>query len=165
MSVISRLTGSELQGQEEAACTHPADVTTGVLFIATNAMTFPSAVTQLSWALPLSYFRAITFLLCRISKPKMNELGATVVKNQPFRLLWHPFLYLGLKLNCLQSNSVVTRELIPLFYVELVNQHSLQSVQPPLLHSLQYSILRQKKLDQSSFFYFYFRTPIHLNIF
>jgi len=73
-----------LQGQEEVACVHPADATAGVLFTATNAMKVLSAVTQLSWALPLSYFRAITFLLCRISKPKMNELGATVVNNQSF---------------------------------------------------------------------------------
>jgi len=41
----SGLTGSELQDQE-AACTRPADATTGVLFTATNAMKFSSAVTQ-----------------------------------------------------------------------------------------------------------------------
>jgi len=45
---------------------------------------FPSAVTQSSWVLPLSYYRANTFLPCRIKKPKMNKLGATIVKNQPF---------------------------------------------------------------------------------
>jgi len=81
---LSRLTDSESQGQEEAPCTRPADATTGVLFTATKIVKFPSAVTQSPWALLLSYFRAITFLLCRISKPKMNELSATVVKNQPF---------------------------------------------------------------------------------
>jgi len=121
-----------LQGQEEAACTRPANVTTGVLFTATNAVKFPSTVTWLSWALPFSYYRAITFLACKISKSKMNELGVTVVKNQQFQLLWHPFLYLRLKLSHLESNLVVTIELIPLFYVESANQHSLQSVQPPL---------------------------------
>jgi len=134
-----------LQGQEEAACARPADMTTGVLFIATNAVKFPSTVPRSSWALPLSYYRTSTFLPCRISKPKMNELDATVVKNQPFRLLWHPFPYQRLKLYCLESNSIVTKELIPLFYVESANQHSLQPVQPPLLHGLQYSILRLKK--------------------
>jgi len=82
--VISRLTGSESQGQEEAACARPANATTSVLLTATNAVKFPSAVTRLSWALPLSYYRASTFLPCRISKPKMNELSATVVKNQLF---------------------------------------------------------------------------------
>jgi len=75
----------------------------------------------------------------------MNELSATVVKNQPFQLLWCLFPYLRLKLDHLESNSVVTRELILLFYVESVNQHSLQSVQPPLLCGLQYSILQLKK--------------------
>jgi len=83
----SRLTSSELQGQEEAACVRPANMTTSVLFTATNAVKFPSAVTQLSWALLLSYYRASTFIPCRISKPKMNKLNATIVKNQPFQLL------------------------------------------------------------------------------
>jgi len=132
---------SESQGQEEAACTRPANTTTGVLFTATNAVKFPSAVTQLSWALQLSYYRANTFLPCRISKPKMNELGATVVKNQPFRLLWCPFPYLRLKLDYLDSNSIVATEIIPLFYVESANQHSLQSIQPTLLRGLHYFIL------------------------
>jgi len=48
--------------------THPANATTGVLFTATIAVKFPITVTQSSWALLLSYYRAITFLLCRISK-------------------------------------------------------------------------------------------------
>jgi len=80
----SRLTGSELQGQEEATCARPANATTGVLFTATNAMKFPSAVTQSSWVLPLSYYRASTFLPCRISKPKMSELCATVASHSDF---------------------------------------------------------------------------------
>jgi len=141
----SRLTSSELQGQEEAACTRPADVTTIVLFTATNTAKFPCTVTQLSWALPLSYYRTSIFLPCRMNEPKMNKLGATVVKNQPFWLLWHPFPYLRLKPDRLKSNSIVTRELIPMFYVESASQHSLQSVQPHLLHCLQHSILWLKK--------------------
>jgi len=68
----------------------PANSTTGVLFTATNAWKFSIAVTRSSWALPFSYYTASTFLPCRISKPKMSELGAIVVKNQPFQLLWHP---------------------------------------------------------------------------
>jgi len=111
--------------------------------------------------LPLSYYRASTFLPCRISKPKMNKLGVTIVKNQPFRFLWHPFSYLRLKLNRLDSNSIVTKEIIPLFYVESANQHSLQSVQPPLLRGLQYFILRLKNLDWSSFFIFFYFCNLH----
>jgi len=114
----SRLTSSESQGQEETACVRPGNATTGVLFTATNAMKFSSAVTQSSWALPLSYYRVSKFLPFRISRPKMNELGATIVKNQPFQLLWCLFPYLRLKLYHLKSNLIVTRELIPLFYVE-----------------------------------------------
>jgi len=144
-SAITRLTGSESQGQEEAACTLTANATTSMLFTATNAVKFPSTVTWSSWALPLSYYRASTFVPCRISKPKMNELGATIIKSQPFQLLWYLFPYLRLKLDHLESNSIVTRELITLFYVELANQHLLQSIQPPLLRSLQYSNLPLKK--------------------
>jgi len=58
----SRLTGSESQGQKEAACARQANATTGVLFTATNAVKFPSTVSQLSWALLVSYYRASTFL-------------------------------------------------------------------------------------------------------
>jgi len=38
-----------------------------------------------------------------------------------------------LKVDHLESNSIVTRELIPLLYVESANQNLLQSIQPPLL--------------------------------
>jgi len=128
-----------------------------MLFTATNAVKFPFAVTRSCWALLLSYHRAGTFLPCRMNEPKMNELGATIVKNQPFRLLWRPFPYLRLKLNCLESDSIVTKELIPLFYVESANQHSLQSIQPPLLCGLQYFIVQLKKiLSGHRFFNFYF---------
>jgi len=127
-----------------------------VCYSYTNAVKFPNAVTRSSWALPLSYCRASTFLPCRISKLKINKLGVTIVKNQPFLLLWHPFPYLRLKLDCLESKLIVTRELVSLFYVELANKHSLQSVQPALLCSLLYSNLQWKNLDWSLLFYFYF---------
>jgi len=81
-----------------------------VCYLQLPTLKFPSAVTRLSWALLLSYYRASTFLACRISKPKMNELGVTIVKKQPFQLLWCSFSYLRLKLDCLDSNSIVTRE-------------------------------------------------------
>jgi len=58
----SRLTGSESQGQEAAACVCLAYVTTSVLFTGTNAVKFASAVAQLSWVLSLSYYKANTFL-------------------------------------------------------------------------------------------------------
>jgi len=101
-----------LQGQEEVAIACPADVINGVLFTGTTAVKFASTMTWLSWALLLSYYRASTFLPRRISKPKMNELGVTIVKNQPFRLLWHPFPYLRLKLDHIESSLIVTRELL-----------------------------------------------------
>jgi len=156
-------TGSELQGQEETTCARPANATIGVLFTATNTVKFPFAVTQSCWALLLSYYRASTFLPCRMNEPKMNKLSATVVKNQPFRLLWHLFPYLRLKLNRLESDSIVTRELIPLFYVESANQHllqSLQSIQPPsILHPS-----TKKNLERSLFFLLLFLQPSRVSV-
>jgi len=92
----------------------------------------------------------------------MNKFGATVVKNQQFWLLWHLFFHLRLKLGCFESNLIVTRELVPLFYVESTNQNPLQSIQPPLLCSLQYSILQLKKswpVVIFNFNFFLFCTP------
>jgi len=123
-----------------------------------------STITQSSWVLSLSYCRANTFLSCRISKLKMNKFGATVVKNQQFWLLWHPFPCLKLKLGYFESYWIVTRELIPLFYVESANQNPLQSVWLLLLRSLQYSILQLKKAVTGCCF-FYFRTPLCASVF
>jgi len=41
----SKLTSSESQGQEEAACTRPAYATTSVLFSGTNAVKFANPLT------------------------------------------------------------------------------------------------------------------------
>ena len=49
---------------------------------------------------------------------EMNKLGASIEKNQSLWPLWHLFLHLRLKLSHLESNSIVARELIPLFYVQ-----------------------------------------------
>jgi len=86
-----------------------------VCYLQLPTLKLPSTVTQSSWVLLLSYYRVITFLPCRISKLKTNELSATIVKSQPFQLLWCPFTYLRLKLDRLESNSAVTRELITFF--------------------------------------------------
>jgi len=53
-------------------------------------------------------------------------------------------------------SPIVTREVIPLFYVESANQHSLQSIQPPLLHGLQHFILQLKKILTSRRFFIFF---------
>jgi len=112
---------------------------------------------QALWALLLSYYRSSTFLACRISKSKMNKLGVTIVKNQPFML---PVSHLRLKLDHLKSYSIVTRKLV-LFYAESANQNSLQLLQPPLLRGLQYSILWLKKswLVATYFYFCKLRTP------
>jgi len=44
MILKSRLIGSDLQGQEEVACMHPAYKTTSVLFTGTNAVKVASTV-------------------------------------------------------------------------------------------------------------------------
>jgi len=113
----------------------------------------------LSWALPLSYYRSSTFLPCRISKPKMNKLGSTIVKNRPFWLLWHPFPFLRLKLDRLETNSIVTRELIPLFYIQSAKLSKPTFIticsttfvtRPSILYPS-----TKKNLDQSWFFFYF----------
>jgi len=52
-----RLTSSELQGQEESACSYSADATTSVLFTGPNTVKFASALTRSFWALSFSYYR------------------------------------------------------------------------------------------------------------
>jgi len=71
----SRLTGSELQGQEAAAYVCPAYATTGVLF--TGTYQYCEICKRCNLVLSLSYYKTNTFLPCGISKPKMSELGAT----------------------------------------------------------------------------------------
>jgi len=60
----------------------------------------------------------------------------------------------SLSIDRLESNTIVTSKLLPLFYVESTNQHSLKFIQPPLLRCLQNSILRLKNFYQSLYFYF-----------
>jgi len=47
-SQVSRLTDNESKGQQEAACTCPANTTTSLLFTATNAVKLASVVTRSS---------------------------------------------------------------------------------------------------------------------
>jgi len=122
---------------------------------------FPCAVTRLSWALPLSYYRASTFLPFRMNEPKMNELSATIVKNQPFWLLWCLFPYLRLKLDHLESDSIVTRELIHTFVLCRISKPSFITIcsttfvmWPSILHPLM-----KKNLEWLSFFLLLFLQP------
>ena len=93
-----------------------------MLFTGFNTVEFASAITQSSWTLLLGYYTANTLLSCRISKPKINKFGAIVIKNQQFWLLWHLFPCLRLKPGCFENNSIITRELVPFFYVESADQ-------------------------------------------
>jgi len=135
----------------------PANMTASVLFTATRAVKFPSAVTWSSRALSLSYYRDNTFLPCRMNELKMNELSATVVNNQPFWLLWCPFSYLKVKLDCLKSNSIVTRELIPFLCriskpTFIIICSTTFVTRPSILHP------STKKILTSHHFYFYFHS-------
>jgi len=118
----------------------------------TNAVKFASAVTKSFWALTLSFYRSSTFLPCRISNPKMNKLGATVVKNQPFWLFWCLFFYLRLKLYHLENNSIVTRELNT-FVLCRMNKPKFITI-PSITFVMQLSILHpstKKNLERSFF--------------
>jgi len=89
----------------------------------------------------------------------MNKLSATIVKNQPFQLSWHSFPYLRLKLNCLESKSVVTRELCNIFVLcRIIKPAFITICSTTLLCGLQYSILWLKKSLLVVILFFYFFT-------
>ena len=60
------------------------------LFTCSTALKLANALTKPPLKLSLSYYRPTTFLLYRINKPRMEEIGATIPKYQPLRVLWRP---------------------------------------------------------------------------
>ena len=60
------------------------------LFTRSTALKLANALTKPPLKLLLSYYQPTTFLLYRINKPRMEEVGATIPKYQPLRVLWRP---------------------------------------------------------------------------
>ena len=52
----------------------------------------------------------------------MEEIGATIPKYQPLRVLWCPFLHTRQTNHCFQPDSLITQELVPSLFVESITQ-------------------------------------------
>ena len=74
---------SESRGQEEAQQRRPLSE----LFTHSTTLKLTNALVKLPLKLSLSHYRPTTFLLYRINKPRMEEIGATIPKYQPLRVL------------------------------------------------------------------------------
>ena len=77
---------SESRGQEEAQQRNHCRE----LFTHSTALKLANALAKPPLKLSLSYYRPTMFLLYRINKPRMEEIGATIPKYQPLRDLWRP---------------------------------------------------------------------------
>ena len=79
---------SESRGQEEAAIIRETKITRPLseLFTRKTAKKTANALAKLPQTLSLRYYRPSTFLLYRINKPTIIEIGATVRKYQPMRV-------------------------------------------------------------------------------
>ena len=58
------------------------------LFACSTAFKLANTLAKPPRKLSLSYHRPTTFLLYRINKSRMEEVGATIPKYQPLRILW-----------------------------------------------------------------------------
>ena len=56
------------------------------LFTRNTALKLANALAKLLLKLSLSYYRPTTFLLYRINKPRMEEIGTTILKYQPLQI-------------------------------------------------------------------------------
>ena len=59
------------------------------LFTRSTALKFANALAKPPLKLSLSHYRSRTFLLYRINKLRMEEIGTPIPKYQPLQVLWH----------------------------------------------------------------------------
>ena len=79
---------SELRGQEEAAIIRETKITRPLseLFTRKTAKKIANTLAKLQKMLSLRYYRPNTFLLYRINKPTIAEIGTTIHKYQPMQV-------------------------------------------------------------------------------
>ena len=92
------------------------------LFTCSTALKLANTLAKLPLKLSLSYYRPTTFLLYRINKPRMEEIGATIPKYQPLRVLWCPLCDYARRtiLSCL--TCPFTRQLVPSLFEESISR-------------------------------------------
>ena len=80
------------------------------------------ALTKPPLKLSLSYYLPITFLLYRINKPRMEEIGATIPKYQPLRVLWRPLCDYARRTILSRPIRPFTRQLVPSLFEESISR-------------------------------------------
>ena len=92
------------------------------LFTCSIALKFANALAKPPLKLSLSYYRPTTFLLYRINKPRMEEIGATIPKYQPLRVLWHPLCDYARQTILSRPIHPFTKQLVPSLFEESMSR-------------------------------------------
>ena len=92
------------------------------LFTCSTALKLTNALAKPLLKLSLSYYRPKTFLLYRINKPRMEEIGATIPKYQPLRVLWCPLCDYARRTILSRPIHPFTIELVPSLFEELISR-------------------------------------------
>ena len=109
---------SESRGQEEAQQRDHCRE----LFTRSTTLKLANALAKPPLKLSLSYYRPTTFLLYRINKPRMEEIGATIPKYQPLRDLWRPLCDYARRTILSRPIRPFTRELVPSLFEESISR-------------------------------------------
>ena len=112
---------SESRGQEEA---QQRDHRVSYLHVRSTALKLANALAKPPLKLSLSYYRPTTFLLYRINKPRMEEIGATITKYQPLRVLWRPLCDHARRTIPSHPIRPFTRQLVPSLFEESISRSS-----------------------------------------
>ena len=107
---------SESRGQEAQQRDHRRE-----LFTRSTALKLTNALAKPPLKLSLSYYRPTTFLLYRINKPRMEEIGATIPKYQPLRDLWRLLCDYARRTILSHPIRPFTRQLVPSLFEESIS--------------------------------------------
>ena len=94
------------------------------LFTRSTALKLANTLAKPPLKLSLSYYRPTTFLLYRINKPRMEEIGATITKYQPLRVLWHPLCDYARRTILSHQIRPFTRQLVPSLFEKSISRSS-----------------------------------------
>ena len=92
------------------------------LFTRSTTLKLTNALAKPPLKLSHRYYRPTMFLLYRINKPRMEEIGATIPKYQPLRVLW--CLLCDYTRRTILSCPIrpFTRELVPSLFEESISR-------------------------------------------
>ena len=91
------------------------------LFTRSTALKLANVLAKPPLELSLSYYRPTTFLLYRINKPRMEDIGATIPKYQPWRVLWRPLCDYARRTILSRPIHPFTRQLVPSLFEESIS--------------------------------------------